>query len=495
MKKPFWTYLACCIAVFMISMDNLIVTNALPVIRQALHTGLEGLEWTVNAYTLTFAVLLLTGAALGDRFGRRRLMTIGITVFTAGSAASALAPGIGALIAARAVQGVGAAIVMPLTVTLIASVTSPQRRGMALGIWGATAGLGAALGPVIGGAITDAASWQWIFWINVPIGIVVLPLLLLARESRSGAGRLDPVGVVLATAGLFGIVFGLVRGNGHGWTSAQVLVSLVGGGILVAAFVVWEARTAAPMMPLSLFRNDGFAAASTTMLLTTMGMFGVIFLVSQFMQSVLGYTPLAAGVHGLPWTAAPAITAPIAGLLSDRVGGRRIVAIGVALQAIGIGWLAHVITPTIPYADLVPPFLIAGAGLGFFFAPITQLTLRYAPGELEGIASGTSNALRQVGTVLGIAVLGSVFSATGGLDSPVQFTAGLTNALGVSAAILAVAALVVILAPETQGLRPVKVPAPRRDHPVQLEGYRPSPSPAGSPSSPSSSPSRMAHRR
>jgi len=461
MRKPLWTYLACCIAVFMISMDNLIVTNALPVIRQSLHTGLEGLEWTVNAYTMTFAVLLLTGAALGDRFGRRRLLIIGVTVFTAGSAASALAPGIGVLIAARAVQGVGAAIVTPLTVTLIASVTPPQRRGMALGLWGATVGLGAALGPVIGGAVTDAASWQWIFWINVPIGIAVLPLLLLTRESRSGAGRLDPAGVVLATAGLFGIVFGLVRGNSHGWTSAQVLGSLAGGGLLLAAFGAWESRAAHPMLPLSLFRSRGFSAASTTMLLTNMGMFGVIFLVSQFLQSVMGYTPLSAGVHGLPWTAAPAVTAPIAGLLSDRIGGRRIVAIGVALQAIGIGWLALEITATVPYTDLVPPFLIAGAGLGFFFAPITRLTLNYAPGQLEGIASGTSNALRQVGTVLGVAVLGSVFSATGGLGSPGQFTTGLTAALTVSAVILGASALVVLLAPETRPARQASAPAGR----------------------------------
>ena len=414
MRKPLWTYLACCIAVFMISMDNLIVTNALPVIRQALHTGLEGLEWTVNAYTMTFAVLLLTGAALGDRFGRRRLLIIGVTVFTAGSAASALAPGIDVLIAARAVQGVGAAIVTPLTVTLIASVTPPQRRGMALGLWGATVGLGAALGPVIGGAVTDAASWQWIFWINVPVGIAVLPLLLLTRESRSGAGRLDPAGVILATAGLFGIVFGLIRGNSHGWTSAQVLGSLAGGGLLLVAFGAWESRAATPMLPLSLFRSRGFSAASTTMLLTNMGMFGVIFLVSQFLQSVMGYTPLGAGVHGLPWTAAPATT---------------------------------------PYADLILPFLIAGTGLGFFFAPITRLTLNYAPGQLEGIASGTSNALRQVGTVLGIAVLGSVFSATGGLGSPGQFTTGLTAALTVSAAILAAGAVVILLAPETRTAR------------------------------------------
>jgi EmrB/QacA subfamily drug resistance transporter len=460
MRKPLWTYLACCIAVFMVSMDNLIVTNALPVIRQSLHTGLEGLEWTVNAYTLTFAVLLLTGAALGDRFGRRRLMTIGIIVFTAASAASALAPTIGALITTRAVQGVGAAIMMPLTVTMISSVTPPQRRGMALGIWGATAGLGAALGPVIGGAVTDAGSWQWIFWINVPVGVAVLPLLLLARESRSQARRLDPAGVVLVTAGLFGIVFGLVRGNTHGWTSAQVLGALLGGGVLLMAFLYWESRAATPMVPLSLFRNRGFSATSATILFTFLGMFGVIFLVSQFMQSVLGYTPLAAGVHGLPWTAAPAVGAPIAGLLSDRIGGRRIVAIGVALQAIGIAWLAAEITPTIAYGRLVPPFIIAGTGLGFFIAPITRLALSHASEELEGIASGTANALRQVGTVLGIATLGSVFSAAGGLDSANHFTHGLTAALAVSAIVLGASSLIVLLAPEIRPTRPTRPTRP-----------------------------------
>src|SRR5262249_5303168 len=306
----------------------------------------------------------------------------------------------------------------------------------------------------------EAASWQWIFWINVPIGIAVLPLLLLTRESRSGAGRLDPAGVILATAGLFGIVFGLVRGNSHGWTSPQVLGSLVAGGLLVAAFGAWDSRAAHRMMPPSLSRSRGFSATSATMLFTNMGMFGVIFLVSQFLQSVMGYTPLEAGVHGLPWTAAPAVTAPIAGLLSDRVGGRRIVAIGVALQAIGIGWLAAETPPAIPYADLVPPFLIAGAGLGFFFAPIPRLTLSYAPAELEGIASGTSYALRQVGTVLGVAVLGSVFSAAGGLGSPGQFTTGLTAALTVSAAILAPPPLGAPAAPRPPPAPPG--PPPRR---------------------------------
>ena len=473
MKRPFWTYLACCIAVFMVSMDNLIVTNALPVIRQSLHTGLEGLEWTVNAYTMTFAVLLLTGAALGDRFGRRRLMIIGVVVFTAASAASALAPSIGTLIAARAVQGVGAAIMTPLTVTLIASVTSPQRRGLALGIWGATVGLGAALGPVIGGAVLDTASWQWIFWINVPVGIAVLPLLLLVSESRSGAGRLDPAGVLLATAGLFGIVFGLVRGNSHGWTSPQVLGSLVAGSLLLAGFVAWESKATTPMMPLTLFRSRGFSATSVAILFTNVGMFGVIFLVSQYLQSVLGYSPLSAGVHGLPWTAAPAVAAPVAGLLSDRLGGRRIVVIGIVLQAVGIGWLAGMVSPTVAYSDLVPPFLIAGTGLGFFFAPITRLALSYAPTSLEGIASGTANALRQVGTVLGIAALGSVFSATGGLGRASEFTTGLTAALTVSAFVLGASATVALLAPEVRPGKPSRPSKPSLPGPAVSGDTRP----------------------
>src|SRR5262245_21635274 len=218
MSKPFWTFLITGVAVFMVSMDNLIVTNALAVIRRSLDTGLEGLEWTVNAYTLTFAVFLLTGAALGDRFGRRRLLAIGMVVFTAASAAAALAPSIGVLIAARAVQGVGGAIVMPLTLTLLASVVPPERRGVAFGVWGAMSGLGVALGPGIGGAVTDGFSWQWIFWINVPVGIALLAILPMVQESRGGAGKLDPLGVVLITTGLFGVVFGLVRGNEHGWT-------------------------------------------------------------------------------------------------------------------------------------------------------------------------------------------------------------------------------------------------------------------------------------
>jgi EmrB/QacA subfamily drug resistance transporter len=447
MRKAFWTYLVSGVAVFMVSMDNLIVTNALPVIRRELGTGLEGLEWTVNAYTLTFAVFLLTGAALGDRFGRRRMLGIGLLVFTAASAAAALAPDIETLIAARAVQGLGGAMVMPLTLTLLASVTAPEKRGVALGIWGAMAGLGVALGPVIGGAITEGASWQWIFWINVPVGILLLPVVALVRESTGGAGKLDPIGVLLATAGLFGVTFGLVRGNGHGWTSPQVLTALIAGGVLVVAFVAWQARARNPMVPLELFRDRGFSVVNGVALVMAFGMFGSVFLGAQYMQTVLGYSPLEAGVRTLPWTAVPAVAAPIAGLLMDRVGARRIVAVALALQAIGIGWLAAQSTVDATYPSLVPPFVIAGLGMGLFFAPMARLTLGFAPRHLEGVASGTSNALRQLGTVLGVAVLGSIFSAYGGFGTAASFVDGLTPAMWVGAIVLAFGAGLVLLAP------------------------------------------------
>src|SRR5215813_8549045 len=285
-RRALWTWIATSVAVFMVSMDNLVVTNALPVIRVKLGAGLEGLEWTVNAYTLSFAVFLLTGAALGDRFGRRRLFAIGLTIFTVASAAAAMAPNIGVLVAARAVQGLGGAIAMPLTLTLLASVVPPARRGLAFGIWGATGGLGVALGPVIGGAITQYSSWQWIFWVNVPIGLALLPVMAFVRESRGGAGRLDLVGTALVTLGLFGVVFGVVRGNSHGWTSAQVLTGLVGGALALIAFVLWERRARYPMVPLKVFRNRGFALTNSVGMVMAFGMFGTVFLSSQFLQTV-----------------------------------------------------------------------------------------------------------------------------------------------------------------------------------------------------------------
>lgn len=445
--RAVWTWIATSVAAFMIAMDNLVVTNALPVIRVKLGAGLEGLEWTVNAYTLSFAVFLLSGAALGDRFGRRRFFAIGLTIFTVASAIAAMAPNIGTLVTARAVQGVGAAIAMPLTLTLLSSVVPPAKRGIAFGVWGATGGLGVALGPVIGGAITEYASWQWIFWVNVPIGLLLLPLLTRVRESRGGAGRLDPIGTALITLGLFGVVFGVVRGNSHGWTSTQVLASLVLGGLLTVAFVAWEMRARAPMVPLAMFRNRGFALTNVVTTVMSFGMFGTVFLSAQFLQTVQGYSPLAGGVRTLPWTAMPVLAAPLSGLLSDRIGARRIVAIGMVLQVAGVAWLATVTRVDVPYWQLVPAFVLAGLGMGLYFAPIARLTIDFAPVRLQGVASGTSNALRQLGTVLGVAVLGAVFSAVGGYASGLSFVNGLRTAQIVGATVLAIGAVLAFAIP------------------------------------------------
>ena len=342
-----WTFVVTSVAIFMVSLDNLVVTTALPVIKHDLGASLQGLEWTVNAYTLTFAVLLLTGAALGDRFGRKRMFLVGLAIFTLGSASAALAPSIGALIAARALQGVGGAIVTPLTLTILSAAVPPARRGMALGIWGGVSGLAVALGPVVGGAIVDGLSWQWIFWLNVPIGIALLPIACLRLSESKGANRsLDLPGLGLASVGLFGIVWGLVRGNAHGWTSLGVAGPIAVGIVLLGAFVLWERRTPEPMVPLRFFRNRAFSAANVTSLLMSFGMFGSIFLLAQFFQIVQGYTPLQAGIRTLPWTAMPIIVAPIAGMLSDRIGARPLLVAGMALMAAGLGWMAIVTTPT-----------------------------------------------------------------------------------------------------------------------------------------------------
>ncbi len=301
-----WTFIVTSVGVFMVSLDNLVVTTALPVIKRDLGASLSGLEWTVNAYTLTFAVLLLTGAALGDRFGRKRMFLVGLAIFTLGSAFAAVAPSIDALIAARALQGMGGAIVTPLTLTILSAAVPPARRGLALGIWSGTSGLAVALGPVIGGAVVEGFSWQMIFWVNVPIGLALLPVAFLRLSETRGPSRsLDLPGLALASTGLFGIVWGLVRGNAHGWTSFGVLVPMIVGAILVVAFVAWELRAAEPMVPMRFFRRRAFSAANLTSVFMSFGMFGSIFLLAQFFQLVQGYTPLQAGLRTLPWTAMP----------------------------------------------------------------------------------------------------------------------------------------------------------------------------------------------
>jgi EmrB/QacA subfamily drug resistance transporter len=452
-SRMIWAFAVTSTALFMASLDNLVVTTALPSIREHLHAGLEGLQWTVNAYTLTFAVLLLTGATLGERFGRRRLFTAGLAVFTAGSAAAALAPGIGWLVAARAVQGVGAAVLIPLTLTLLSAAVPPARRGLVLGAWGAVGGLAVAVGPLVGGAIVEGASWQWIFWVNVPIGVALLPFAWTKlTESKGTATRLDWPGLVLASVGLFGIVLGVVRGNAHGWTSMTVLPPMVIGAVLVAAFVAWELRGARePMLPMRLFRSRGFMMTNTASLLMYFGMFGSIFLLAQFLQVVQHYSPLQAGLRTLPWTGMPMLVAPIAGALSGRIGGRPLLASGLLLQAIGLGWLALVASPTVPYLDLVPAFVVSGVGMSLFFAPVANVVLSSVRRTEEGIASGANNAIRELGGVFGIAVLGVVFSARGGYASAASFVAGLTPALWAGAAGVVVAAVAAMLIPAALG--------------------------------------------
>jgi EmrB/QacA subfamily drug resistance transporter len=443
-----WTLAIVSVALFMTTLDNLVVSTALPSIRVDLGASIESLEWTVNAYTLSFAVLLLTGAALGDRFGRRRMFVIGVGIFTVSSALAALAPSAGSLVAARALQGAGAALVLPLTLTLLSEAVAPHQRGLALGIWSGVSGLGVALGPLVGGVVVDGISWEYIFWLNVPVGIALIPLAARRLEESYGPDRqLDLPGLALAGLGLLGVVFGIVRGQALGWTSALIVGSIAGGAVFLAAFVAWELRSPAPMLPMRLFRSRAFSATNAVSLAMFFGAFGSIFLLAQFFQTTQGYSPLEAGLRTLPWTGMPMIVAPIAGVLSDRIGSRPLMASGLALQAVAIAWLAAVSTPTVAYSALIVPFVLAGTGMALVFAPAANAVLGSVRPEEAGKASGATNAIRELGGVLGVAVLASVFTANGSYQSPAAFTDGLTAALPVGAAVLALGALAALFVP------------------------------------------------
>ena len=449
-----WTFIAASIAAFMVSLDNLVVTMALPSIREHLHAGLSQLEWMVNAYTLTFAVLLLPAAALGDRLGRRRVFAAGLTVFTLASAVAALAPNAEVLVAARAVQGAGGAAVLPLSLTLLSAAVPAARRGAAIGVWGAMSGLAVALGPLLGGAITQGASWQYIFWLNVPIGVALVPLAVTKlRESRGAPRSMDPVGLVLVSAGLFALVFSLVRASSHGWTSASQLGGLVGGAVLIVAFLVWESRTAQPMLPLELFRSRGFSAVNGASLLMSLGMFGSVFLVAQYFQTVRGYSPLDAGLRTLPWTAVPVLIAPIAGPVADRIGGKPLLTAGLVFQAAGLAWLGLAMSTTSSYSSALPGLILAGLGMALFFVPVSTVALGSVPTEAQGIASGTNSMIRELGGVVGIAVLSAVFAHRGGYASPQTFIDGLRPAMLVGAAAVGVGAAAALLIPGLRATR------------------------------------------
>jgi len=436
------------VALFMVTLDNLVVTNALVSIREDLGATLEQLEWTVNAYTLSYAVALLTAAALGDRLGRRAVFVAGIAIFTVASAAAAMAPSTGALIAARAIQGLGGAVIMPLSLTLLSDAFAGEKRGLALGIWSGVSGLGVALGPVVGGAVVDGFSWHWIFWLNVPIGIALVPVALaILSESRGPNRTLDVPGVALASSGLMGVVFGIVRAQALGWTSGTVVGSMGIGIVLLAGFVAWELRAPAPMLPMRFFRNRAFAATNGVSLAMFFGTFGSIFLLAQFFQVAQGYSPLEAGLRTLPWTAMPIFVAPVAGLLSDRIGSRPLMATGLALQSAALAYLGLVTAPDVAYGALVPGFVMAGTGMALVFAPSANALLSSVRQSEAGQASGANNTIREVGGVLGVAVLASVFTGAGGYTSPQDYVDGLVPAVWVGAAVLAVGALIALVIP------------------------------------------------
>jgi EmrB/QacA subfamily drug resistance transporter len=459
---PGWTLLVTGLAIFMVSLDNLVVTNALASIRADLGASLEALEWTVNAYTLAFAVFLLTGSALGDRYGRRRMFIAGLVIFTAASAAAALAPSTGALIAARAIQGLGAGIVAPLSLTLLSAAVPSERRGLALGVWSGVSGLGIAIGPLVGGAVIEGISWQWIFWLNVPVGIVLAPLAARRlTESHGPAGRLDLPGLALASIGLLGVVFGVVRGNPAGWGSLEVVAPIAAGAALLVAFVAWELRATAPMLPMRFFRSRTFAATNGVSLAMTFGIFGSIFLLAQFFQSVQGYSPLEAGLRTLPWTGMPMLVAPVAGILSDRVGSRPLMAAGLFLQAAAVAWIALVSEIDVAYGLLVPAFVLGGTGMALVFAPAANAVLGAVRPEEAGQASGATNAIRELGGVLGVAVLAAVFTGSGGFEAPQVFVDGLVPALWVGVAVLVAGGLAALLIPGKRAeRRVVGVPVP-----------------------------------
>jgi EmrB/QacA subfamily drug resistance transporter len=452
--------LAASLPMVMATLDNLVITSALPVIRADLGASLEQLQWFVNAYTLSFATLMLGASTLGDRFGRRRVFVAGISLFTLASIGSALATTPAMLIVARALQGVGGAAIMPLSLTLLAGAVPPARRAMAIGVWGGVAGLGVALGPLIGGAVVEGVSWQAIFWINVPIALFAVPFVLRALpESYGRREPLDVAGLALVGAGVLSGVWGIIRGNDDGWTSTSVLGALVLAALLLVAFVARESRAPHPLVPLRLFRSRSFSIANVAGFAFSLGMFGSVFLLVQYLQVVEGYTPLEAGIRTLPWTAAPMVVAPIAGLLAPRVGVRALLSTGLTLQAVGLAWIAFVTGPGSSYSALVPAFVLAGVGMGLTFAPSSTAVLADMAETDHATASSANATIREIGVALGVAVLVAVFQGAGGTITPTGYTDALRPAILTGAAVVALGALAARWLPR-RSTAPVDVPAP-----------------------------------
>jgi EmrB/QacA subfamily drug resistance transporter len=430
------------VASFMVALDALVVTTALSTIRLDFGTSIEALEWTVNAYNLSFAVLLPTGAALGDRFGRRRVFAAGLGLFVAASIACALAGGVGWLIAGRAVQGAGAALVMPVAMALLSAAFPGEQRGKALGIFNSVTGLALIAGPVVGGGIAQGLDWRWIFWINLPVGVIIIPLIVRRmRESVASDTGLDVVGLVLVTLAALGVVWGLMRANSAGWASLEVIAVVAAGVLLAIAFIAWEWRAPAPMLPIRLFRSRAFSSGVAASFLFYASMYGTLFFLPQFLQVAQEHGPLGVGLRLLPWTATLLVFAPIGGGLVSRLGERPLVVFGLVLQALGMAWIALIAAPDLAYANLIAPLIVTGAGVSLAMPAAQNAVLSaVAPSEI-GKASGTFNMARFLGGVFGVAVQVAAFVATGNFGSPQAFSAGFVAAIGVAAALSLLAAV------------------------------------------------------
>jgi len=428
-------------AYFMVALDALVVITALPRMQRDLHVGLSSLQWTVNAYGIAFAAGIITAAALGDRFGRRRIFNSGLVLFTIASAACAFAPNAGELIAARTVQGLGGAVVLPLSLTILTTAFPAEKRGMIVGVYGGLAGLAVALGPVVGGLVTEGIDWHWIFWLNVPIGLAAALLgLRLLPESHGTREPLDLVGVGLVTAGAVALVWALTRANEIGWTTAETAGTLAAGVFLLVAFLAWENRVAAPMVPLRLFTVREFAAGNLTTFLMSGSVFAAAFFVTEEFQMARGYSPLGTGLRLLPFFATPMFIAPVAGALSDRIGRRPIMVAGLSLQAIGLIWVAVRGSLATSWVELALALLVAGIGISMALPTVPTAVLSAVSPEEVGKASGINYMAQRFGAVFSIAIGSAVFSAYGHLGTPATITAGFRPALWAAAALALLAA-------------------------------------------------------
>ncbi len=445
-SQRWWSFAVVSLALFMAMLDNLVVTTALPAIQRALHASIPDLEWTVNAYTLAFTVLMLPAAALGDRFGHRRMLLTGVVLFTLGSAAAALSASATGLILARALQGIGGAFITPLTLTILTRAFPAERRAAAIGLWSGVSGLGLAAGPLVGGAIVNGWTWNAVFWLNVPIGLALLVIgRLRLSETRGVPQPLDLPGAALVGAGLLALVYGLIRGNTLGWGSAGIVGALAGGLLLLGAFIWRERVAAAPMLDLHLFAARGFSVANAVGFLMSFGMFGSIWLLTLFLQQAQGASPLRAGLEKMPWTGTIMLVASVAGILAGRIGPRLLVLTGMALQAASLAWIGVVATATTPYTSLLPAFILGGLGMGLSFSPLSESVMGAVAGSRQGQASGSYNTLRELGGVFGVAILGAVFQHVA--PAPMQFLTGFHAAVFAGAVVLAVGAMAAVLLP------------------------------------------------